>query len=423
MNISTLSVSKFAFVLLGLIVISFSSCKQDEMIELTNEQELTIDGQNDLVENKYIVVFNDDYLASSKRSGQVFTDRTAKSNFTAAHRTETTPKIEKFLRENTIEESRVIDMFTAAFTGFTAELTPQEAEALRNNPNVEGVEQDRMITLDAISEKGGDSDISELDRFQIASCGVTAAGGPGTGPSYKWIWIIDTGIDLDHPDLNVVTSYAKAFAGGTAQDCHGHGSHVAGLAAAKNNFIGVVGVSAGANVVPVKVFPNCKGKTALSSIINGINYVAQNDIPGDVVNISIGGYYGANCSNFSSYINAIAGLANNGTRVAIAAGNESANAAVYQPACVNMANVYTVAAMNCNGTFASSYSNWNMDPIDYIASGSNLYSCDWNGSYRLMTGTSMASPIVAGILHARQAAPKTSGFVLYNYELYPKASR
>ncbi len=424
---SILAITKWSVLLVGLLVLSFSSCKQDEVLPLTKEQELTIEADENLIEGKYIVVFEENFITSSKRSGKEFTDRTAKRHFSEAHRAEATPKIKKFLKENIIEESRVSGTYTAAFTGFAAELTQDEVTALRANPNVKGVEQDRILSIkDVIGQKGGDEDARGFDRVQFTSCGVTAAGGPGSGPSSKWIWIIDSGIDLNHADLNVQTGtpFAASFVGGSAQDCHGHGSHIAGLAAARNNTIGVVGVSAGATVVPVKIFPGCSLSAPTSTILNGINHVAMYDVSGDVVNLSLGGYYGwFFCNNFSSYRSAISGLASNGTRVAIAAGNDSANAANYQPACVNMTNVYTVAAMTCGNVFDSSYSNWNMNPIDYIAAGTNLYSCNWNGGYRLMTGTSMATPIVAGILHARQAAPLTGGLVFFSGESYPIARR
>ena len=89
-------------------------------------------------------------------------------------------------------------------------------------------------------------------------------------------WIIDTGIDYDHPDLNVNTTLAKTFVNKTytADDDNGHGTHCAGIVAAKNNDIGVVGVAANAFVVPVKVLDKT-GKGACSIIIAGVDYVAQ----------------------------------------------------------------------------------------------------------------------------------------------------
>jgi len=425
-KVSILALTKWSVLLVSLFVISFSSCKQDEIIK-TKEQQLAIEDDADLIKGKYIVVFEDDFIAPSKRTNQEFTDRVSKATFSEGHRDVATPKIEKFLKEAVIDRSKVSSMYTAAFSGFAAELTDAEVKALRADPSVKGVEQDRIISIeDVIEGRGGDEEARDLERAQFTSCGVLRAGGPGSGPSSKWIWIVDSGIDLNHADLNVQTSapYAASFVGGSPQDCHGHGSHISGLAAARNNTIGVVGVSAGARVVPVKIFPGCSLSAPISTILNGINHVALYDIPGDVVNLSLGGYYGVFfCNNFSSYRTAISGLASNGTFVAIAAGNSSANAANYQPACINMTNVYTVAAMTCGNVFDSSYSNWNMNPIDYIAAGTNLRSCNWNGGYRLMTGTSMATPIVAGILHARQAAPLTGGLVFFSGESYPIARR
>ncbi len=94
---------------------------------------------------------------------------------------------------------------------------------------------------------------------QTTPCAIKNAGGTKKSTSTNWIWILDTGIDLDHPDLSVgnIAPYAKSFIPGeTHDDGNGHGTHVAGIAAAKNNSFGTVGVSAGALVIPVKVLAN-----------------------------------------------------------------------------------------------------------------------------------------------------------------------
>jgi subtilisin family serine protease len=103
--------------------------------------------------------------------------------------------------------------------------------------------------------------------------------------------------------LNIVTNttYAKSFVGGTPNDCQGHGTHVAGTAAAKNNSFGVVGMSAGAWVVPVKVMNACGNTYQNSTLLAALNHIAAYDEPGDVINMSLGGYYGNGCSSYSMF--------------------------------------------------------------------------------------------------------------------------
>ena len=118
-------------------------------------------------------------------------------------------------------------------------------------------------------------------------------------------WIIDTGIDLNHPDLNVNTALAKTFVTRTttAEDDNGHGTHCAGIVAAKNNTIGVIGVASNAYVVPVKVLDK-RGSGALSTIIAGVDYVATNSTAGDAANLSLGGsaYDPIDASRYKSWI-------------------------------------------------------------------------------------------------------------------------
>lgn len=399
--------------IIGLTLLGVFSC------ETPNTEVARSDQDPLVIQGKYIVIFNTEAVPSGRMREPVFTDRDEKTLYSARVRDEVSETINAFLDEKGVSRGDVERIYTAALSGFVANLSDAQADRLRKDPRVFTVEPDRIVQLDPVIVE----DVSG-DRQPI-TCAVTNAGGPGSGSTRStWIWVVDSGIDLDHPDLNVVTSttYARSFVGGSADDCNGHGTHVAGIAAAYDNTIGVAGVSAGARVVPVRVF-GCSGGSSTSTILSGINHVASYDIAGDVMNLSLGGYYGSGCSTGSSYITAINNVANGGTHVSIAAGNSAANAALYQPACINGTRIYTVASMTCSKTFASSYSNFGAPPIDWIATGSSVYSTYLNGGYATLTGTSMAAPVVAGILHQRNGAPVQCGTVSYGGVSYRIACR
>ncbi len=391
--------------LLGVFTIMFS-CKNEQA---TNPSQLDKAETMPLIRDQYIVLFNNGFLTPSCFVTPADLDRETAGRMNEEYREQGIRIINQWLADNGISEDAVIDYYTDAVAGVALRIPESVANSLVRSREVSLVEQDREISLPP--NEFVESEDNGL-RAQTTPCGITQAGGSADGSaSTKWIWIVDTGIDLTHPDLNVETSstYAKSFVGGSANDCNGHGTHCAGIAAAKNNTVGVIGVSAGARVVPVRVL-GCNGSGQTSGILSGLNHVAAYDEAGDVVNMSLGGYWGANCATNSSYVAAITNLSNAGTRVCIAGGNSSANAALYTPACINASNVFTVASMTC-GYGWSSFSNWGIPPTDWIATGSSVYSTYKGGGYATLSGTSMASPHVAGIVHARQAAPAQNGTV------------
>lgn len=396
------------------------SCDNNEttLDEVEVADESAIPGQ-------YIVKFKDDAITSGRSGEPSFKDRSLKSAYSAEKRGIAEEEIEKFFDEQQISADRVEKRYTSVFSGFAAKLTTAEVTALRNNPKVEFVEQDRIMTLDfeveAVYAEGEipSEDTGGRIEAQSTTCAISNASGSTNGANKStWIWIVDTGIDLDHPDLNVNTQYSRSFADGSADDANGHGTHVAGIAAAKNNSIGVVGVSAGATVVAIDVLGS--GSAPTSTIISGMDYVAANDISGDVVNMSLGPRNRTGCSGSSAYRSALDRL-NNQSRVALAAGNSGDDARFYDPACQNLSNVYTVASMTCGKGF-SSFSNYGT-PVDWIATGSSVTSTYRGGGYATLSGTSMASPVVAGILHARNAAPRQCGTVTNRGITYKIACR
>lgn len=378
--------------------------------------------EGDIIPNQYIVVFKTSSVApaNARIGGSRGRDRQEKGRLMLEQVRKIENEIDVLLAGKGIAANRIKARYTAAFAGASLTLTPEQYKNLKTSDGVESIEPDRVVKLPPyeIESVGGGA------RAQLTPCAITNAGGAAPMVSQdRWIWVVDTGIDLDHPDLNVVTNptYAKSFVGGTPDDCDGHGTHVAGIAAARNNTIGSVGIAPGAPVVPVKVL-GCTGTGSITGILNGLNHVATYDYAGDVVNLSLGNYYGASCATASAYRTIVQAMSNAGTRIAIAAGNSADYAPYYEPGCINGANIYTVASMNCNKTW-SSFSNYGRAPIDWIATGSSVYSTYKNGGYATLSGTSMAAPIVAGILQLRDGPPVSGGNVTYKNVAYPIARR
>lgn len=267
--------------------------------------------------------------------------------------------------------------------------------ALSRNRNVKRLEEDREFKVIASGKKPvQDSNNNNISAStQEIPWGITRIGGTADGKG-KTVWVIDTGIDLNHPDLNVNSKLGfNAFSGKEGRsndDGNGHGTHVAGTIAALDNDFGVVGVAAGATVVPIKVLSSY-GSGTTSGVIAGVEHVAANASLGDVANMSLGG-------GISPILDeAIINAGEKGIKFVLAAGNESDSVNNHSPARVEGNNVYTVSAM-ANGDKWASFSNFGNPSIDFSAPGVNIKST-WNdGGYRTISGTSMAAPHVAGIL-------------------------
>ena len=273
---------------------------------------------------------------------------------------------------------------TAVF-GFAGTVPEGRLNALENDPRVAYVERDQAARIEPEARPGGGT-----PPAQSIPWGITRVGGAGDGTG-RTAWIIDSGIDLDHPDLNVDVARSRDFTGSRvgAEDENGHGTHVAGTVGARNNSIGVVGVAAGASLVAVRVLDR-RGSGAYSGVIAGVDYVAANGQSEDVANMSLGG-------PFSQALNDAVATASARVKFALAAGNEGTSATTRSPASANGPNIYTVSAF-ANGDTWASFSNYGNPPVDFGAPGVSVYSTYKGGAYATMSGTSMASPHVAGLL-------------------------
>lgn len=369
-----------------IIAVLFMGCQKEEF-EVSQQDVKIENGQ--IIPGQYIVVFKTSSMQKVAVAG-TYADRVKSVREYAVD----------MLKGYNVSEEKITATYGRAIKGFAAELNADKVEMLRNDERIAYIEPDRFVTLDyTINAKPGGG----TAPAQSIPWGITRIGGAvaytGTGVA----WIIDSGIDLDHPDLNVDLALSKTFVVRTtsADDQNGHGTHVAGTVAAKNNTIGVVGVAAGAKVVAVRVLDR-SGSGAYSGVIAGVDYVAANGKSGDVANMSLGGPVS------DALDAAVIAAAGKGIKFALAAGNESTHANNSSPARVNHANVYTISAMDSKDVWAY-FSNYGNPPVDYCAPGVSIYSTYKGGAYSTLSGTSMASPHACGVLLL--GAARTDGYV------------
>lgn len=294
-------------------------------------------------------------------------------------------------------------VYSHAIKGFAVQLTADELDLIRLDKRVKYVEQDHYVILKKPDNPGGGGGGTSS---QVTPWGISRVDGGATYTGSGTAWILDTGIDLDHPDLNVDVSRSVVFGENTPDDGHGHGSHCAGTIAAIDNAYGVVGVAAGAPVVAVRMLDR-RGYGSTSDCIAAVDYVGANAAPGDVANMSVG--YPAS----TALDNAVVNAASNGIFFALAAGNDGLhtyNSPQPSPGRVNGNNIWTVSAMDSNDDFAY-FSNYGNPPVDLCGPGVSVYSCYKRGGYTTMSGTSMATPHVCGTLLMTNGNPGTSGTV------------
>lgn len=314
---------------------------------------------------------------------------------------------------------RVTHVYRHALKGYSAVMNAATARLVAVRPQVGWVEQDYVVRATAQTVPTG---INRIDAEVSPTANIN-----GSDERVNVdVAVIDTGVDLTHPDLNVnqaggtncVTSFLSA------NDDNGHGSHVSGTIGALDNGSGVVGVAPGARIWPVKVL-SAAGTGLGSMVICGIDYVTSKASSIEVASMSLGGGGSddGNCGNTNNDAEheAICTSVSAGITYAVAAGNDSANASNTTPAAYD--EVITVSALSdFNGlpgggapstcradvddTFAD-YSNYGAD-VDIIAPGTCIYSTWMNGGYNTISGTSMATPHVSGAAALYKATHPTA---------------
>ncbi|MCU4332908.1 S8 family peptidase [Acinetobacter pittii] len=282
---------------------------------------------------------------------------------------------------------KVLQTYDAVLKGFAIYL-PDVAgtafvEAMKKNPKVVSVENDTIMKVDATTQSNPDWGLDRIDQRNLPLDSAYSYLQTGSGTT---AYIVDTGILSTHQQFSgrVLSGYTAISDGNGTSDCHGHGTHVAGTVGGST-----YGVAKNVSLVPIRIL-GCDGSGASSNVIAGLDWILKNGKKPAVVNMSLGGE--ANTSLDS----AVENLFNNGYVMVVAAGNSNTDACSSSPARVSKA--ITVAATDSTDTRAS-YSNYG-SCVDIFAPGSQINS-SWIGSNtatKVLNGTSMATPHVAGVV-------------------------
>ncbi len=318
-----------------------------------------------------------------------------------------------------------LDSYRNIIKGFSGNISDAEIEKIKKDPRVAFVSEDRVVYALGIVESEGENNSSRMKtqarpsvQAQTTPTGikrVNATGSVNKGAGVV-IAVIDTGIYASHPDLSgaILNSGKSCIKGKTSNDDNGHGTHVAGTIAGRNNSIGVLGVAPQTKLIPVKVLDR-NGSGTWSSVICGIDWVTANATKYNIklVNMSLGGggISDNNCGNTNNDAlhKALCRSRDAGVTYVVASGNNGGNVANTVPGAYDDAVITVSALADSDGlkgalgagtsygpddTFAT-FSNFGI-PVDIGAPGVNIYSTWKGGGYATLSGTSMATPHVTG---------------------------
>src|SRR5438874_10752584 len=275
----------------------------------------------------------------------------------------------------------MLHVYTSAIKGFAARLPASAAETLRQNPLVASVEPDQVMRADATQTMDANGDPWGLDRIDQSALPLSGTYSYTATAGGVHAYIIDTGLWTLHPEFGGRADDVYDALGITGQDCNGHGTHVAGTVGAAT-----YGVAKGVSLHGVRVL-SCAGIGLNSDVIAGVDWVTANHVSPAVANMSLGG------GKSSALDQAVTSLWNSGVFLAVAAGNDNADACGSSPA--GATGVFTVAASEKTDAKAS-YSNWGTC-VEAYGPGSSIKSTYILGTTMTLSGTSMATPHVTGV--------------------------
>ncbi|KHN96324.1 Subtilisin-like serine protease PR1A [Metarhizium album ARSEF 1941] len=275
-------------------------------------------------------------------------------------------------------------VYEHTMNGFAGSLTKEELKSLRDHPDVDFIEKDAVMRINSITEQSGAP--WGLGRISHREKGSTAYRYDDSAGEGTCVYVIDTGIETSHPQFEGRATWLKSFIDGEDEDGHGHGTHCAGTIGSRD-----YGVSKKTKLFAVKVLDD-QGSGSYSGILSGMDYVAQDsktrDCPnGHFASMSLGGGYSASVNKGA------AGLVSSGVFLAVAAGNDNRDAKNTSPA--SEPTVCTVGATASDDN-RSTFSNYGK-VVDIFAPGTGILSTWIGGQTNTISGTSMATPHIAGL--------------------------
>jgi len=292
---------------------------------------------------------------------------------------------------------KVKHVYKNAINGFSVEMSEADAEALSLDFRVALVEEDGVVTAD-VTQTNAPYGLDRIDQRNRPLSGTYNYNWTGSGVR---VYVIDTGIRTTHSQFGGRASNVFDAFGGTGADCNGHGTHVSGTVGGST-----YGVAKSALLRGVRVL-NCSGSGSTSGVIAGVDWVRLNHIAPAVANMSLGG-------GISTALDtAVNNLHNANVTIAVAAGNSNANACNSSPA--RAVNAITTGSTTSTDA-RSSFSNFGTC-LDIFAPGSSIISAWYtsNTATATLSGTSMASPHVAGVAALyKQANPSASSTTVRN---------
>lgn len=306
--------------------------------------------------------------------------------------------VEPFLRESLVRRSGgVLGDRLDIIHAIAVRLTPEAESILKQQPFVERIDDDKnaqIIRHNRLAQPQPSP--GQTTPWNITKILATQAWSLARGTDVS-IGIIDTGVSLSHPDLVVVGGINTIYPWRSPNDDNGHGSHVAGIACARDNSVGVVGVANECSLHAIKTL-NAAGGGYISDIIEGIQWAVNNGMK--VTNMSLG-----LSSDIQSFHDAITAAYNAGLIQVAAAGNNGpgANTTLF-PA--KYPEVVSVAATDSNDNVPAWSSR---GKVDVAAPGVSIYSTSKGNKYATLSGTSMSSPHVAGVAALRKQVKPAEG--------------